>query len=112
MTEPLFVAAVSGSTTAWIVVYVLMIRRGLIDKSYGMPVTALCVNLSWEFYFTFLAGGEASARLGNGLFLLFDLGVLYTCLRFGKDDFDWPILKNHFRAFVAAMLPVALPPRS
>ena len=72
-------------TIAWITVYVLMIRRGFLDKSYGMPMIALCLNVSWEFYFTFLTRIEMTYRIANGLFLFFNLGMLYTCYRFGKE---------------------------
>ena len=93
--------ALQTSVIVWVFVYILMIRRGVIDKSYGMPVVALCFNLSWEFYFTFIVDGSLVNRIGYGSFLLFDLGVLYTCLRYGKDDFGWPIFKENFYAFVA-----------
>ena len=32
----------------WSLAYVLMTRRSLATKSYGMPVLALIINLSWE----------------------------------------------------------------
>ncbi len=95
-------------TLFWIVAYILMIRRGLKDRSYGIPMVALCLNVSWEFIFTFLTDIEMSYRVANGLFLAFDLGVLYTCFRFGRDDFDWPILKDHFVAFLTGSLALSL----
>jgi len=104
MNDPSFIAAVAGSTLAWIMAYVLMTRRGILDASFGMPVTALCVNISWELYFTFLVDAPVPARLGNGLFLLFDLGVLYTCLRYSRNDYNWPIFHKYFRIFVIGML--------
>ena len=91
----------------WLTVYVLMIRRGLKDKSYGMPVIALCINLAWEFYFAFLAGLPPVGAVGNTLYFLLDLGILATCLRYGRDDFDWPIFKAHFYKFVGAILAVS-----
>ena len=90
----------------WLMVYVLMIRRGIRDKSYGMPVIALCMNLAWEFYFAFLAGLSPVGAVGNTLYFLLDLGILATCLRYGPDDFNWPIFKIHFRKFVGLFLVV------
>jgi len=95
-------------TLSWVVAYVLMIRRGFLDKSYGMPMVALCLNVSWEFCFTFLTDIEVTYRVANGLFLAFDLGVLYTCYRFGRDDFDWPILKERFLTFLTSTLALSL----
>jgi hypothetical protein len=35
----------------WIVAYVFVIRRGVIDSHYGVPLVAICMNITWEFYF-------------------------------------------------------------
>ena len=91
-------------TVSWVLIYILMIRRGLLDRSYGMPMIALCLNICWEFNFTFLTSIEPVFRVFNGLFFFFDLGVLYTCFRFGKDDFDWPLLKAWFRPILVSCL--------
>lgn len=93
---------------SWIAIYVLMTRRGVLDKSYGMPIAALCLNISWEFNFAFLTAIEPVYRIGNGLFFLFDLGVLYTCFRYGAEDFDWPILRRWFKPIVSFTLAASL----
>lgn len=95
-------------TLGWVIAYILMIRRGMLDKSYGMPMIALCLNVSWEFYFTFITDIEMTYRMANGLFFIFDIGVLYTCFRFGRDDFDWPVLKQHFLTFLTGSLALCL----
>jgi hypothetical protein len=95
-------------TLSWVLAYVLMIRRGFLDKSYGMPMIALCLNVSWEFCFTFLTDIETTYRIANGVFFVFDAGVLYTCYRFGREDFDWPILRARFGTFLTAGLLLAL----
>nr|WP_222707310.1 hypothetical protein [Pontibacter qinzhouensis] len=40
-----------SSGVFWTLAYLLLLRRGYIDKSYGMPMVALCANISWEFIF-------------------------------------------------------------
>ncbi len=95
-------------TLCWVIAYVLMIRRGFLDKSYGFPMIALCLNVSWEFIFTFLTEIEMTYRVANGFFLVFDIGVVYTLFRFGRDDFDWPILKQYFLTFLTASLAMSL----
>ena len=104
MTETAFNIALPSSIIAWVFVYVLMIRRGIKDKSYSMPVVALCFNISWELYFTFFVDSPLTNRIGNGTFVLFDLGVLYTCWRYGRNDFDWPIFQEHFHKFLVLIL--------
>ncbi len=106
MTASTFNLVASLSPIPFVAAYVLMIRRGFIDRSYGMPVFALCMNIGWECYFTFIALIPMSIKIGNGIYLLFDMGVLYTCLRYGKEDFNWPILRKYFHAFIALLIPV------
>ncbi len=43
-----------GSGFFWTVVYILIIKLGFQEKTYGIPKTALCANLSWEFIFSFI----------------------------------------------------------
>jgi hypothetical protein len=38
----------------WILTYVCIISKGFKDKTYGMPLIALCANISWEFIFSFI----------------------------------------------------------
>jgi hypothetical protein len=38
----------------WTAAYVLYVRQARRDHSYGMPLAALVLNLSWEFVYTFL----------------------------------------------------------
>jgi hypothetical protein len=38
----------------WILAYVCIISKGFKDKTYGMPLIALCANNSWEFIFSFI----------------------------------------------------------
>jgi len=93
-----------GGLGAWTIVYLLMIRRGFKDKSFGMPVLALCINIGWEFYYTTFAAAPFANKIGTGIYLIADLGVLVTCIKFGKDDFDSPLIKKYFYPIIAASL--------
>jgi hypothetical protein len=48
-----------ASGVFWLITYLLLIKRGYQDKSCGMPMAALALNISWEFIFSFIhpAGG-------------------------------------------------------
>ncbi len=91
MTRPLLLV---GMGSFWLVAYLLIISRGFRDRTFGMPVTALCANISWEFVFSFLEPFPPALRAINGLWFTLDLIILYQVLRWGPDDF--PNLQKRF----------------
>jgi hypothetical protein len=38
----------------WSLAYIFIIVRGFKDRTPGIPVLALCANISWEFIFSFI----------------------------------------------------------
>ena len=72
-----------------------------------MPLAALAIDISWECYFTFFTGAPWSQRIPAMPWFVLNLGVLYTAYRYGREDFDWPILKRWFRTILTLMLLVA-----
>jgi hypothetical protein len=42
----LFLILLSG--LCWSIVYIQVIRKGFKDKTYGMPLFALSLNVAWE----------------------------------------------------------------
>lgn len=105
---PHIVALSVGVLICWTLAYGLMIRRGVQDRTFAMPVTCVCANVAYEGLFSFHFPVDPLARYGNFLWLLFDLGLLYTCLRFGADDFVHPWLRRHFRVLTAGVLVVCI----
>ena len=81
-----------ASGMCWIIAYVLIIRRGHLDRSYGMPLVAVCVNISWEFIFTSLIPHERPQNFINAGWLMLDLFILGQLLLFWRSDF--PKLDN------------------
>lgn len=76
------------SGISWTIVYIDIINRGLQDKTYGMPFFALAFNIAWEFIYAFVIyQGFALQRAVNIVWFLLDVGVLYTYLRYGRDEF-------------------------
>ena len=47
-----FALSVAGCFVFWLAAYVLIIRRGLKDRTFGMPIAALCGNIAWEVLFS------------------------------------------------------------
>lgn len=74
----------------WTIVYVDSIRVGLRDKSYAMPLWALGLNIAWEGMYAVLGyqySGLTMQTIINGVWFLFDLGLVYTFFRYGKKYF-------------------------
>ena len=77
---------VSGGVL-WGVAYLLIIRRGAEDKTYGMPLAALCANVSWEFVFSFVFPHGPLQRPVNLAWFLLDLVIVAQVLRYGPGEF-------------------------
>jgi len=94
-----------GSGLLWTLAYILILRRGWKDKTYGMPIAALAANLGWEFLFSFVLPHKAPQLQVNYVWFLFDLGLLWQCARFGKWEQRHPwVRKNFFLILPASLL--------
>jgi hypothetical protein len=82
-----FEAMSIASGSFWLIAYALIIRRGFLDRSYGMPLVAVCVNISWEFIFTMLIAHEAPQSYINLGWLLLDVFILAQVLMYWRSDF-------------------------
>lgn len=82
-----FDAILVGSGVLWTLAYLLIIRRGFLDRTYGMPLAALCANLSWEFIFAFVYPHDLPQRAVNVVWFSFDLVILGQLLLYGPREF-------------------------
>jgi hypothetical protein len=90
----------------WTVCYALIIIRCFKQKAYGIPVISSCLNVVWEFIFSFnLAGALSQAiRWGNRFWLIPDsINVIQTYM-YGKDMQTHPWVRKHFRTIVTLTL--------
>jgi hypothetical protein len=83
----MFTTLMLSSGVFWTLTYILIIRRGFLDKTYGMPLVALCANLSWEFIFSFFHPHAPIQRSVNIVWFSFDLVILFQLLRYGPREF-------------------------
>lgn len=77
-----------GSGVLWTAVYILIIRLGFREQTYGMPITALCANISWEFIFSFLYPHNPPQNYVNIVWFAFDLVIVWQTLRFRRVAFE------------------------
>jgi hypothetical protein len=91
--EIIFFGAIAG--VLWTLAYILIIRRSILDQSYGMPFLALCANFAWEFVHAFVYPPELQAqRAVHFLWFFLDIGILWAYVRYGLKDFT-PLLPKH-----------------
>ncbi|MFE0516575.1 hypothetical protein [Streptomyces sp. NPDC058964] len=97
-----------GAGLFWTVAYLLLIRTGLRERTFGMPVVAFATNISWEFMFAFVRPPSGIGHVINIVWFTFDLAVGYTLVRFGRAEF--PHLPDRlFLPALAALLLLAYP---
>jgi hypothetical protein len=91
-----------GSGVLWTAVYIMIIRLGFRERTYGMPITALCANISWEFIFSFLYPHNPPQNYVNVVWFVFDLVIVFQTLRFGRIAFASERL--FYPAFILGLL--------
>ncbi len=104
--SPFIVTALTlVSGISWTIAYVDIIHRGLRDKSYGMPFFALAFNITWEFAYAFLIyQGFPLQRVVNVVWFALDLGILYTYLKYGREEFPKQYNRYFFAWTVSALV--------
>lgn len=78
------------SGVCWTIVYIELIRRGFKDRTCGMPVWALGMNLAWEVLYSidglFITKSFIPAQnVADVVWAVCDVLILVTWIRFGKE---------------------------
>jgi hypothetical protein len=90
------VAAIIGSLL-WVLAYVLMIRKGYQDKTYGLPLLAIMLNFSWEFIYVVVYPPDDRTVLWLRIaWLVFDVCNVWLLVRYGKAMQSVPEIRQHF----------------
>ena len=96
----MFLTLVSG--ICWSIVYLELIRLGFKDKTYGMPLFALGLNLAWEAIYTYTtliqeAYGPAGVQaVVNLVWLALDIIILVTYFKYGRKYFPKSLDQKYF----------------
>ena len=107
-TIKLVLTLISG--LCWTIVYIEGIRIGLRDRSYAIPFYALALNIGWELlytYYTFQTTLSVQAIV-NAIWLLCDLGILYTYLKYGRKYFPRHFSSSSFITWTVLILVTAM----
>jgi hypothetical protein len=99
----LFDAIMVGSGVLWTLTYLLIIRQGFLHRTYGMPLVALCANISWEFIFAFVYPHDLPQRAVNVVWLSFDVVILVQLLLYGPREFATLPRRLFYAAFALAL---------
>lgn len=79
------------SGICWTITYIALIYRGFQDKSYGMPLAALALNISWEITYSLIYpphSGGGLATVINTVWMLCDVGIVASFFLYGYKYFD------------------------
>jgi hypothetical protein len=96
-----------ASGICWTLAYMLIIRRGFLDKTYGMPLAALCANISWEFIFSFIIPVSPPQNYVNVVWFAFDTVIVFQFLRYGRSQFKGTLPDRYFYPLFVLSLVVA-----
>ncbi|MGE7021280.1 hypothetical protein [Solibacillus cecembensis] len=85
-----------GMALFWILTYILIIMRGFRDKAYGMPMVAICANISWEFIFAFIYPINDIQQKITMIWFALDSVILMQYLIYGRKEFKKYLSKHLF----------------
>jgi len=88
----------------WSITYILIIRQGYKDKTYSMPLAALCANISWEAIFSFIHPHSPPQLYINYVWFILDALIVLQFLKFGKSEFPNFSIKQFIASFVFALV--------
>jgi hypothetical protein len=90
----------------WLLAYILIVRRGFEEKTYGMPIVAMMGNWTWEWIYglgldsscppVWDACPERWFQLGDFSAMFFDLLIVYTIFRFGRDKVSSHFFRKYY----------------
>ncbi len=88
----------------WIVAYVLTIRKGFTDRTYGLPMLCIALNFTWEFiYAVIFAFPNTIIQVLRWIWLIADIVIVYQLFRYGRAWQTVPLIRKYFYPLCVAM---------
>jgi hypothetical protein len=72
----------------WILAYMFLISKGFKDRTCGMPLIALCANISWEFIFSFVLPSSPPQLFINYLWFGLDAIIVIQFFKYHKNEYS------------------------
>ncbi len=76
-----------GLAILWTITYILIIFQGFKDRACGMPLPAICANITWEFLFAFVMPFHPLQMITSLVWFLLDCVILFQGVYFAKQQF-------------------------
>ncbi len=93
----------------WLVAYILIIRKAFKDRTYGIPLLAICLNFTWEFWFAVVEPPASRiAHATHFLWLVLDVVIVWQLVRWGRKEQTIPEVKKYFYPVLAVTMLAAL----
>jgi len=90
------VAAIIGDLL-WLLAYILIIRKGFQDKTYGVPMLALALNFTWEYIYTVrFPPSDWPHIVLRWAWFLADAVIVIQYFYYGKETGETSKLKEYF----------------
>jgi len=91
---------------AWTLAYAQIVLVCFRQKTYGLPLASIFLNIAWEFIFSFnlVAPGVVALVWGNRLWFLVDCVIVYQVFRYGRQEQSHPFVRQHFYAICIASI--------
>jgi hypothetical protein len=86
----------------WIVAYVAILVLCFRDRTYGLPLVAICLNFGWELLASFVFPNPVALwHFFDRAWLGFDVVLVYQLLRWGRGEQSVPEVARYFYFVVA-----------
>ncbi len=86
----------------WLAAYLLILKKCFRDRTYGLPLVAICLNFAWEILASFVFPNPVSLwHTFDRLWLAVDVLLVYQLLRWGAFAQRIPEIRRRFYWVVA-----------
>ncbi len=91
----------AGGCVFWVLAYLFILKRCFSERTYGLPLVAICLNFGWELLASFVFPNPVALwHLFDRAWLLIDVLLVYQLWRWGKAEQRIPELARYFHAVV------------
>lgn len=95
---------------AWTLAYAQIVYVCFKQKTYGLPLASIFLNIAWEFLFSFnvVAPGVVALVWGNRLWFVVDCVIVLQVFLYGKQNQTNPWVRDNFYLITVASLVLSL----